>query len=58
MLAALTSELATAVESAERAIISGWERGMHAVRALARLGADGLAVSELRRNVTRWRVRS
>lgn len=55
ILAALTSEPSTAVEIAERAGIPGRERGMHAARALARLEADGLAVSELRRNVTRWR---
>ncbi len=56
MLAALTSEPATAVEIAERAGIPGRERGMHATRALVRLQADGFAVSELRRNVTRWRA--
>lgn len=56
VLAALKSEPATAVEIAERAGIPGRERGMHATRALVRLEADGLAVSELRRNVTRWRT--
>lgn len=55
VLAALTSEPSTATEIAERAGIPGRERGMHAARALVRLEADGLAVSELRRNVTRWR---
>ena len=55
VLAALTPEPSTAVEIAERAGIPGRERGMHAARALVRLEADGLAVSKLRRNVTRWR---
>ena len=54
VLAALTPEPSTAVEIAERAGIPGRERGMHAARALVRLEADGLAVSELRRNDTRW----
>ena len=52
VLAALTSEPATATAIAERAGIPGRERGMHATRALVRLEADGLAVSDLRRNVT------
>lgn len=56
VLDALTSEPSTASEIAERAGIPGRERGMYAARALARLEADGLAVSELRRNVTRWRA--
>lgn len=40
---------------AERAGIPGRERAVHAGRALAHLEADGLAVSETRRNWTRWR---
>jgi predicted ArsR family transcriptional regulator len=56
VLAALTSDPSTATEIAERAGIPGRERGMHAARALVRLEADGLAVSELRRNFTRWRA--
>jgi hypothetical protein len=58
VLAALTSELATAAEIAGRAGITGRERGLHAARALVRLKADGLAVGELRRNVARWRSAS
>ena len=55
VLAALTSEPATATEIAERASLPGRERAMHAVRALTRLEADGLAISEPQRNVIRWR---
>jgi len=56
VLAALTSEPSTTTEIAERAGIPGQERAIHAARALTRLDSDGLAVSELRRNVTRWRA--
>jgi hypothetical protein len=55
VLAALTPEPSTTTEIAERAGISGSERVMHAAGALTCLEADGLAVSDLRRNVTRWR---
>lgn len=48
VLAALTSEPLTATKIAEGAGIPGRERGLHATRALVRLEADGLAVSELR----------
>lgn len=56
VLAALTSEPSTATEIAERAGIPGRERSMHAARALARLEADGLAISETRRIWIRWRA--
>jgi hypothetical protein len=56
VLAALTPEPSTATEIAERAGLPGRERAMHATRALVRLEADGLAFSELRRNITRWRA--
>lgn len=56
VLAALTSEPATAAQIAQRAGLPGRERAMHAARALTRLEADSLAVSEIRRNVTRWRT--
>lgn len=56
VLAALTSEPSTATEIAERAGLPGRERSMHAARALVRLEADGLAVSETRRNWTWWRA--
>lgn len=55
VLAALTSEPSTATEITERAGIPGRERSMHAARALVRLEADGLAISELQQSVTRWR---
>ncbi|MGH1588618.1 hypothetical protein ACRBEV_09950 [Methylobacterium phyllosphaerae] len=50
VLAVLTFELSTATEIAERAGLPGWERAMHAARALARLGIDGLAIGETRQN--------
>lgn len=56
VLAALTSEPSTATEIAERAGLPGRERSMHAARALVRLEADGLAISETRRNWTWWRA--
>jgi predicted ArsR family transcriptional regulator len=56
VLAALTSEPSTATEIAERAGLPGRERAMQAARALVRLQADGLAVSETHRNWTRWRA--
>ncbi len=55
VLVALTSEPSTATEIAERAGLTGRERSLHATRALMRLKADGLAVSETHRNFTRWR---
>jgi hypothetical protein len=58
VLAALTPEPSTATEIAERAGLPGRERTMHATRALIRLEADGLAVSETHRNWTRWRSAS
>jgi hypothetical protein len=56
VLAALTPEPSTATEIAERAGLPGRERAMHAARALVRLEADGLALSETRRHVTRWKA--
>ncbi len=58
VLVALTSEPATAAQIAKRAGLPGRERAMHAARALTRLEADGLAVSEIGHNVTRWRSAS
>jgi len=56
VLASLTAEPSTATEIAERAGLPGRERAMHASRALARAEADGLAVSQMHRTVTRWRA--
>jgi hypothetical protein len=55
VLAALTPEPSTAARIAERAGLPGRERAIHATRALLRLEADGLAVSQSRRSWTRWR---
>lgn len=55
VLAALTPEPSTASEIAERAGLPGRDRAMHATRARLRPKADGLAVSETRRDRTRWR---
>ncbi|WP_182179377.1 hypothetical protein [Methylobacterium radiotolerans] len=54
MLAALTSEPATATEIAQRAGIPGRERALQATRALEYLEAEGLAFSVVRRMRTRW----
>lgn len=55
VLAALTSVSSTPTEIAEHAGLPGRERAIHATRALMRLEADGMAVSETRRNWTWWR---
>lgn len=55
VLAALTSEPSTATMIAERAGIPGRERFWLATRALVRLEANGLADSEMRGTITRWR---
>lgn len=55
VLAALTSEPATATEIAERAGIPGRERAVQATRALEQLEAEGLAYSVIRRTRVRWR---
>lgn len=54
MLAALTSGPSTATELGKRAGLPGRERTVHATCALARLGADGLAIRVGTPQVPRW----